>query len=418
MKITIVNTSDIRGGAAIAALRLFKTIRKTFPETLMLVREKLGSERGVIGLNRSFWKKIFIKTRFYLEIFSFMFRAESRERWFAFSTAAFGQDIVRRQEILNADIIHLHWINNGFLTPATIKKLVETGKPLVWSLHDMWAFTGGCHYPGTCEKFMKNCGNCPFLKSPSEKDLSYRIHNQKLKSYAEGNISFIAVSNWMAENARKSSLIGNRRIEVIPNPIDTDIYKPGVKSEIREKLGLPRDKFLIISGAANLNDKRKGFAFLLQALHEMKEKRPDISEKFGLITFGKSSAVVNTPIPVYPQAYLKDDYSIAKLYQAADVFVLPTLEDNLPSTVMESLSCGTPVVAFNTGGIPDMVDHLQNGYLAELKNTGELANGIHWVEKHSDLSLLHNTCRKKVVENFSNEVVSAKYIEFYRSMLK
>ena len=418
MKITIVNTSDIRGGAAIAAFRLFKIMRKTFPETLMLVGEKLGSENGVVGLNSSIWKKIIFKFRFFLEIFSFIVRSESKERWFTFSTAAFGRNIARRKEIRNADIIHMHWINNGFLTPENIKRLVKTGKPVVWSLHDMWAFTGGCHYPGSCSGFVKGCGNCPFLKSPSEKDLSYRIHRQKSESYGKGNISFIAVSNWMAENARKSSLIGNCRIEVIPNPIDTNIFKPADKSLIREKLGLPRDKFLIISGAANLKDKRKGFAFLLQALHELKLERSDISEKFGLVTFGKSSVVIDSPIPVYPQAYLRDDNSIAMLYQAADVFVLPTLEDNLPSTVMESLSCGTPVVAFNAGGIPDMVDHLQNGYLAELKNTGDLVKGIQWVEKHSDLNLLYDNCRKKVVENFSNEIVSAKYIEFYRSMLK
>jgi glycosyltransferase involved in cell wall biosynthesis len=418
MKVTVVNTTDIRGGAAIASFRLFKAIHKVLPETKMLVMEKLTSAKDVRGLNKSILQRVFILIRFSLERISFIIRAKNRELWFTFSPANFGQNIAQQPEIRSADIIHLHWINGGFLSLKSLHKLILTGKPIVWTMQDQWAYTGGCHYTGSCTNFMRSCGDCFFLKNSSEKDISFRIHGKKRKIYKGGNINFIASSNWMAEIASKSSLIGNSNIVVLPNPIDTDVFKPGDKMSIRKQLRLPADKFLILSGAANLKDKRKGFSYLTEALKKMALVNPKISEDYGLITFGKSSEVDDSEIPVFAQAYLKDDASIAKLYQAADVYVIPALEDNLPSTVMESLACGTPVVAFNTGGIPDMVNHKLNGYLAELRNADDLIRGINWVEKHPDLQSLRENCRNKVMENFSHEIISERYINFYSSILK
>ena len=388
MKITIVNTSDSRGGAAIAALRLFKVLYRKLPETRMFVREKFTDNTGITGLNRSFIQRCKIQWFFLLERFRFIPRAKNKESWFSVSPADFGQCIEQYPEIRNADIIHLHWVQMGFLSTGSIRRIIKTGKPIVWTLHDMWAFTGGCHYPGDCVNYMKECGNCYFLKSPGKNDLTQKHFKKKLRLFANSNISFIAVSNWMAESARKSSLIGKGKITVLPNPIDTEIYKPADKLLVRDELGLPRDKFLILSGAANLQDKRKGFMYLIEAFEKMKQTDPGISEKFGLITFGKLSDVENPAVPIYPQSYLKDDSAIAKLYQAADVFVLPSLEDNLPSTVMESIACGTAVVAFNIGGIPDMIEHKVNGYLAELKNTDDLISGINWVKNHPEIDQL------------------------------
>jgi glycosyltransferase involved in cell wall biosynthesis len=418
MRITIVNTSDSRGGAAIAALRLFKSLYKILPQTRMLVREKLTETPGIVGLSDTGFKRFKSQLQFLFERLSFIPRAKSKDFWFAFSPANIGQSITDIPEIKDADIIHLHWIHMGFLSINDIQNLVKTGKPIVWSLHDMWVFTGGCHYAGSCTNFMKSCGNCALLAMPSNRDFSYRIHKKKLRHFDSANINFIAVSNWMAENARKSSLIGRSRITVLPNPIDTEIYKPANKIAIREKLGLPKDRFLILSGAANLKDKRKGFAYLVDALSQIARNRPGISDKYGLISFGKSSEVELNSIPVFAQSYLKDDKDIAKLYQAADVFVLPTMEDNLPSTVMEALACGTPVVAFNTGGIPDMVEHKKNGYLAELRNVDDLISGIEWIENHSEIEQIRNNARQKVLMNFSMDVVTEKYVSFYKDLLR
>lgn len=418
MKVIIVNTSDIRGGAAIAAFRLFKALRVKLPETLMLVGEKLSNTDHIKRLDIGFYNRSAFKFRFYLERVYYIFKAKSKDLWFSFSPANVGQDISYLPVIKNADIIHLHWINGGFLSLKSLSKIAKTGKPIVWTLQDMWAFTGGCHYAGTCTHFMKECGDCKFLKYPSKGDLSNQILKRKREIFSRANISFVASSNWMAENAKKSNLIGNCRIEVLPNPINTETFKPADKKEIRDQLGLPNDRFLILSGAANLKDKRKGFIYLQQALAKMVNADENVSNTFGLITFGKSSEVENSVIPLYPQSYLNDDEAIARLYQAADVYVIPTLEDNLPSTVMESLACGTPVVAFNTGGIPDMVDHKISGYLAEFKNTDDLISGINWVKNNSELPVIKENCRKKVLKNFTMEIIAERYINFYKSIIQ
>ncbi len=417
MKVTFVNTSDKRGGASIAASRLFNLIHKSNPGTRMIVGEKLGKEVDVVDLNPGLFRKSLRNLRFLVERVAYIVKSSSKDYWFAFSPANTGQDISKKPEIQGADIIHLHWVNSGFLSLKNIQEIINAGKPVVWTLHDLWAFTGGCHYSGYCSNYTHNCGDCYYMKDRGKNDLSHHIHQKKQELFNANNISFIAVSNWMAECARNSSLIGNCRIEVLPNPLDTDIYSPGDKFAARKELGLPADKFLILSGAANLKDKRKGFKFLLESLVEMNEKDPGMADRFGLITFGKSSEADECVIPVYPQAYMKDERAIARLYQASDVFVLPSLEDNLPSTVMESLSCGIPVVAFNTGGIPDMVEHKSTGYLADLKNVADLSAGIKWVKDHPEIEHLKNNCRKKVVENYSHEVLSTKYINFYQSLL-
>lgn len=418
MKITIVSTTDIRGGAAIAASRLFKTIHQYLPETRMLVQKKLGTSSFITELNQTFFRKAINSINFYFERISFIVRARSKNVWFDFSPSNFGRSISNLPEIKDAEIIHLHWVNHGFLSLRGIHGLAETGKKIVWTLHDMNTFTGGCHHSGLCDNYMKECGNCFFLKIPFKNDLSHRVYQRKLGLFNRDRFCFIAVSNWMAEKARKSSLIGNCRIEVIPNPLDTEIFKPAEKNNIRRELGLPNDKFLILFGAANVTDKRKGFVYLMQALEEIIKTRPEISQSFGLITFGKSGVIENFPVMLFPQAYLKDDQSVAMLYQAADMFITPTIEDNLPTTVMESLGCGTPVVAFNTGGIPDMIEHKVNGYLAEQKNIQDLISGILWVETHPEIDKIKANCRRKALENFALNVVAEKHFNLYRSLIK
>ena len=418
MKITIVNTSDIRGGAAIAAYRLYKIISQKHPSSRMLVGEKLSDTAGIIDLNKSELRRALRFIRFVLERITFIVISKSRKVWFDFSPANYGQNISSHPEIKTADIINLHWINSGFLAIRDIKSIVRTGKPIIWSLHDMNTFTGGCHHAGQCTYYTQNCGNCIFVKSPSDKDLSYRVYQRKAKAYEGGNFTFIAVSNWMAERAIKSSLIGNHRIEVIPNFIDINIFKPIDKTLVRDELGFPKDKFILLFGAAKLNDKRKGFEYLIKALVEMKKLRPEISDKYILVTYGKSNWEDTLPVMHYPQFYIKDERMVAKLFQAADLYITPTIEDNLPTTVMESLGCGTPVVAFNTGGIPDMLDHRINGYIAEQKNIFDLINGITWVESHPNIREIRENCRIKAVENFSPDVISEKYLKLCSSLLR
>jgi len=296
---------------------------------------------------------------------------------------------------LNPDVINLRSINNGYLKIETIAKF---NKPIVWTLHDMWAFTGGCHYNGDCINYTNSCGTCPQLHSNKEKDLSRWIWQRKAKAWQNLNLTVVTPSHWLAKCAASSSLLKDTRIEVIPYGLDTEQYKPIKKSVARSILGLPEDKQLILFGAMSAtSDPRKGFNFLQSALQKLSQS--GWGENVELVVFGSSKPI--NPIELGFNSHylgrLSDDTSLALVYAAADVFVSPSVQDNLPNTVMESLACGTPCVAFDIGGMPDMIDHQQNGYLAKHFDVEDLASGIAWVLKDEErLQKLGVNGREKV----------------------
>ena len=358
MKVTLINTTDAGGGAPIACTRLSKALELQHTDARMLVGEKKTQEPRITGLGDSFFARLKINVNFLYERLPFIwFKAKDRSVRFAFSTARLGTDISKRPEVLNADILHLHWTNGGFLSVKNIKELFETGKPMVWTLHDLWAFTGGCHYPGDCRHFEQECGNCWMLRNPDENDISFTGWLRKKDMYQQAeNIVFVTCSNWLAEVARESSLLKGFRIEAIPNPIDTEVFSAKDKTAARAKWGIDQHTKIILFGAANILDRRKGFSYLVDALHELKKKYRG-TENIELVIFGKNKSfdVASLPFKVYELNTIGSQDELAGLYSLADVFVTPAIEDNLPNTIMESLACGTPVVAFDTGGIPDMV---------------------------------------------------------------
>jgi len=418
MKILLIGTSDRKGGAAIASYRLFLSLKKRYKDIKMLVRDKLTSEEDIIGLNNTVSQKIFNSVRFIAERLMFFIYMKSKELLFFFSPANTGQNILNYKEVKEADIIHLHWINQAFISVNQLGKLFQSGKKVIWTMHDMWPFTGGCHYSGECTNYHNECGNCPFLRTNSHKDLSYKVFKKKEKIYKEApRITFVSPSIWLAEKARKSSLLSKFDIHVIPNPIDTEVFKPGIKSDVRKSLRLPEDDFLLLAGSANIKEKRKGFTYLVEAMENMKERNPGIFKNIGLITFGKHSDVENLPVRVYPMAFLKNEKALVEIYQAADLFILPSLEDNLPNLVIESLACGTPVVAFNIGGMPEILDHKETGYLGKPKNVDDIIEGINWIRLHPDLDELKAKCRKKILDRYSPEIVLEKYLTLYKDLL-
>jgi glycosyltransferase involved in cell wall biosynthesis len=347
------------------------------------------------------------------------FHAENKSLRFAFSTANTGTDISQRPEIKDADIINLHWTNFGFLSVDDIALLLETGKPVVWTLHDMWAFTGGCHYAGDCDHFKNQCGDCWMLRDPAESDLSHRGWLNKLAMYKHArNLTFVTCSRWLAEVARTNSLIKDFRIEAIPNPIDTEVFSPKEKAALRGKWNIGQSAKVILFGAANILDRRKGFGYLLAALQKLKESNE--AQHIVVVIFGKNKSfdISEIPFKTHQLNIITSEADMAEVYNLADVFVNPTIEDNLPNTVMESLSCGVPVVAFNTGGVPDMVDHRENGYLAEYKSPDDLAQGIGFVLHSGNYAELSEKARKKVLQNFTGDIVASKYTDLYHSLLK
>ncbi|MDI3546995.1 MAG: hypothetical protein PWR10_647 [Halanaerobiales bacterium] len=412
MKIVHISSSDIQGGAARAAYRLNQALNRLDIDSRMFVRTKKGDDLTVSFPNtsKSIYDNSIPSLNFYLERYPV-----------PFSTGREGVDISNDSLIKDAEIINLHWINGDFLSLKSLNKLERLNKPIVWTLHDMWPFTGGCHYSNFCDRYQEKCGRCPILKSDQEEDLTRKVWLKKHEIFNKLDLTIVTPSKWLAESARESSLFSDSEIKVIPNTLDTGIFKPIDKKVARMILNLPMDKHLVLFGAVKATkDKRKGFTYLKEALEKLSFRRKDFNNNLELLVFGASSSeeMESFPYKVNFMGTLKDDYTLALCYSAADVFIAPSLEDNLPNTVMESMACGTPVVAFNIGGMPDMLEHKKNGYLAEYKSAEDLAEGIGWILKDERrLKVLGKETREKVINNYSFRIVGKKYLNLYEELL-
>jgi glycosyltransferase involved in cell wall biosynthesis len=417
LKVLLINTSDTVGGAAIAARRLLHALTNEKIDVHLLVQEKRSNDELVHSTTHTKVKKHINFLRFAFERFLFFLREKDKSVRFSFSIANTGEDISKNQLVKEADIIHLHWINGGFLSLASLKKLLRLNKPIVWTFHDMWVFTGGCHYAGNCENFKTQCFNCPFLRNPHKRDLSYRLWKRKQQIFENKNIHIVTCSNWLQGVTSQSMILKRNKIISIQNPIDTTIYKPLNKIDSRKKLGIGTDKKLILFGAMNVSDKRKGSTYLLEALDFISKNNPELKDKIALVVFGKNKTPLVTDFELINLKFMNNEESIVAAYNACDVFVTPSIEDNLPNTIVESHACGLPVVAFDTAGMTEMISHQVNGYLATFKSTQDLAKGIVWTLFNSDYQLLCDQARKKAIETYSPEISAQKYINLYKSLL-
>jgi len=283
----------------------------------------------------------------------------------------------------------------------------------------MWAFTGGCYYSGTCTHFQQACGNCPYLGKPSPRDLSHRVWARKTKAYSP-TLRIITCSEWLANVAKSSSLLKEMAIDNIPNPIDVSVFRPMTSDQKRifwqsKNLNPETSKLLFV--AMNVGEVRKGFQYLLEALQILKAQHPDF--QLDIIVMGKAQeeALAALPYSVHALGMIREQQELAQIYGASDVFVIPSLEDNLPNTVMESLACGTPVAGFNTGGIPEMVGHREQGYIARQGDSKALAEGIFWILLEADQAALRKNAREKVETQYANPVVAKRYLDVYEKML-
>jgi len=412
MKIVHITTGYNHGGAAIACKRLVEAQRNIGIDANIITQEPGTHPAYVYSTTKSIFKE---KINFFYhawEKFIFLFYEKSKLIRFQFSIGNKGQNFKNNKLIKDADIIHFHWFNAGFVSLKKFAQIVKTGKPIVWTLHDMWGLTGGCHYSGSCNNYQNKCGNCDYLKNPGLNDLSTKIYRKKQIIYSTGKLYFIAPSNWLAECARQSSLLKNLPIIVIPNTVPIIEIKESQK-EIRQELGLPIDKKLILFGAFNINHKRKGASFLIDSLSKISE-----SENLELLVFGKKSeAFSGMKFKTYFMGYSSDEKFIRKIYKAADVFVSPSTEETFGLTVAEALSVGTPAVSFNRTGVVDIIDHKKNGFLAEYKNSNQLVEGILWcLENNKDGDLSRNAIQK-VDSKFSYSIVGKQFETFYKTIL-
>lgn len=415
MKVLTVSATDRLGGAGIAAYRSHRALLAAGIKAEMLVWRKTTMDASVHRLAPRLNLRGRIKRRIAMHGQMLQLRHLPRHADSAYwSLNQFSYPIADAINQFAADIVHLHWLGDNFLP---IQQFVRLEAPIVWTLHDMWAFTGGCHYAGDCRRYTENCGNCPQLLRPASRDPSARIHARKRSAWAEIPMTIVCPSRWLADCAGKSAILRDKRIEIIANPIDTCAFKPLDRREARRAFNLPLDKKLVLFGAADgIADPRKGFAYLREALSAFSEDADLELVLFGAGNEGNedNEVGIDLDMPVRRVGALRDDASLNLLYSACDVFVLPALQDNLPNTLMEALACGTPCVAFDSGGIGDLVQHQENGYLAQLADAADLQRGIEWALAQEWWS---QRVHQQVVERYEAQRISAQYIELYQSIL-
>ena len=410
MKILIVNTYDIQGGAARAAYRLHNSLLDSGVNSKMLVQSKNSDNSTIIGPATKTQKAV-VKIRSILDSLPLKLYEKRSETRFSISWVP-SSNIINLINQINPDIVHLHWINDGMIR---IEDLPKIKAPIVWSLHDMYPFTGGCHYSDDCIGFKNKCGNCKVLRSKKSNDLSRKVWKRKKKLFDNiSNLTVIGLSKWMESQAKESSLFFNKNVINLPNGIDINVFKPHSKDLSRDLWNLPKDKKLILFGAMDsTSDPRKGYKELLDALSNLNINNLEF------IVFGNSnpSESENFGSKTHYLGNLKDDISLVTLYNSVDVMIVPSLQENLSNVIMESLSCGTPVVGFDIGGNSDMIEHKKNGYLAKPLDSSDLARGIEWVLNCENYDNLLNYSRKKNLNEFDDSLVSEKYIELYKNIL-
>lgn len=409
MKVLHLSSFDRSGGAARAAYRIHRGLKQIGIDSQMLVQYRASQESTVFAAEN----KVQTKIRSTLDASIFKFRPPAQH---LFSPEWFPDAIATKVAQINPDIINLNWVCNGFLKIETLSKLQQ---PLVWTLQDMWAFTGGCHYSLGCDRYQVACGSCPQLGSSKEQDLSRWIWQRKAKAWEQLNLTIVAPSQWMAESARVSALFKNLRIEVIPFGLDPEVFKPLDGKTARDLMNLPQDKKLVLFGALNAtDDKRKGFELLQAALQKL--SRSGWGSQMELVIFGSSGSTdaLDLGFKAHFLGHLNDDQALRIAYAAADVMIAPSIEEAFGQTATEALACGTPTVVFKNTGLADIVDHLENGYIAEYCSVADLAQGIAWVLGTEQHPLLRIAARKKVEQLFTLEAVGQKHFELYTSLLE
>jgi glycosyltransferase involved in cell wall biosynthesis len=416
MKVLIVNTSERTGGAAVAASRLCEALIRHGVKAKMLVRDKQTDRLTVADLRwpllqrwRFLWERMAVFCHLHF----------SRNHLFELDIANTGADITRLPEFQEADIIHLHWINQGMLSLSGIKKILRTGKPVVWTMHDIWPATAICHLTLGCAAYRSRCSRCKYLPTNAVFDLSAKIWKGKQRMLSGEHITFVACSRWLESEARSSALLRGQTVLSIPNAIDSRVFCPGDRLEARRAEGLPLEKRLLLFVCQRVTNPNKGMSYLIDACRKVVAEQPERASQMGVVILGGHADEVADQLPFdsYPLGYVSDEQRMARLYRAADVFVLPSLSENLPNTIMEAMACGLPCVGFRVGGIPEEIDHRRNGYVAEYRSTDDLARGIDWVLNEADWQSLSDEAVRKVRHTYSEQQVALRYSEVYQQVL-
>ena len=420
-KVLLVNTFDIEGGAAKAVHRIYNALKNSNFQVQYLVAHKFSHDPKILRLNNLHGvQKVIndllkipkvLKTR---KIFKTFKTSNSILHSIAYAS---NYDLVDAIKLMKPDIVHLHWIQYDFIT---IEKLSEIQIPIVWTIHDMWPVCGAEHYS---EDFRYKEGYHDHNRASSESgfDLNQWVWRRKLKTFSKmKNVIPVGVSNWMKEVCQESILFKNHKTEVVCNGLDINVFKPRDKTFVKEYFKIKDSKKIILFGALSFtSDHRKGFHFLLEAL-KILNKTP-ISERYQLVLFGSDAVqkIEGLSIQQTSLGKINHDSILSFAYSLADVMVVPSLQESFGQTAAESISCGTPVVCFDSTGLKDIVEHKVNGFRAEPNSPEDLANGILWVLENEERRIeLSKKARQKAVEQFSYKILAEKYSSIYDSILK
>ncbi len=410
MNVLILSTFEHFGGAAIAARRLYQSLEKEGVNVTLgfaLKDGKSGASSTAL-FTPGVWGKARFWILFILERLRVLAAIGNKKWLYKYSFGQKGLSILNHPAVQKADVIHLHWVNFGFLSIQEIVKL-SSFKKVIWTFHDYWPMTGGCHLPFECRGFETNCGSCFYLRPESK--VSQKNLFTKASQLADFQGKMITVSQYMAEKARLSPVFKSHSVEVIGNPLSTGIFTPASKHELRAKHNLPQDACIVLCGAADLADENKGFRLLLEAISLVREK-------FYLLIFGDLTDPKVVPEGVTFSAIGKrsGEPALAEVYNLADFFVLPSLQESLSYMTMEAMACGKPVVAFDSGGVRDLVLDEKTGFLVPLRDIKALADKISLLISDSALrTALGEAARNHVVNTYSEKVIAQKYQQLYQT---
>lgn len=414
MKVLALNTFDADGGAARAAVRLTGSLREMGADISLHVMRKtsglpwVSAAAGTGGKLQGLARPLLdtLPLRRYRQRTSLAWSAN----WLPYA------DLDRA--VASADLVHLHWLGFGYCAP---RQLPRWRKPVVWTLHDMWPVTGGCHYAADCERFHTGCGACPQLASQSPRDLSARLFAAKADALRRADVTFISPSRWMADQARASGILSGQDVRVIANGLDVQTYRPLDQQMARQAFNLPPDRPVVLFGALNaLGDERKGSHLLLAAIQRLQAQTWPAGQEPCYVVFGASGPASPelAALPIHYVGRLHDDVALALIYSAADVMAVPSLQETFGQTASEAMACGTPVVAFAATGLLDVVAHGETGYLATPYQAEDLAAGIRWVladrERHRTLS---GQARKRCEQLFDQRLIAQAHQALYQELV-
>lgn len=408
-----LSTNVEYGGQFRAAHRIHQGLRCVGVNSEMLV---LNSS---LGLKENLLEKIYVakpeeqeRPGYFSDLQPLKNYPKYNVSFHSFAPAIAGIDVNRYIECFDPKIVQIHWVNAGYIKIEDIGKIKNK---IVWRLADYWPLTGGCYYFGKCQRYMTGCGKCPKLGSEKEEDLSHEVWLRKEKAWKNMNMTIVVPTPQMKQIVEKSTLLKGRKVFVIPNGLDLTEFYPINKKTARESLDIPLDKKVILYGATNaISDPRKGFSLLLQALQYLSKKH---KLEYYFVIFGADPVKLNLDIPYKIMGYVNDHNILQTLYSAADVMVVPSLEEAFGQTVTEAMACSTPVISFQETGPADIIEHKKTGYLAKYADFKDLSNGIEWIFEDSlRLNMLSNNAKNEVICTYDIKIIAAQYKKLYRKI--